>query len=168
MPTAIVHTVPASGFSNTRSAIRSTIARIERDTNRQALERWKELYPSIEPAGIFVAKVNVSEIPIQELQNNLPAFQRLLLANGFGLYCIDYTQDFSGVLDRATLVDYLCNEKGFREQGDLVEAMEADTPTVLQNTDSVGNRVCTWVRINSNGYTIRTKKLFPQMEMVYS
>ena len=38
-----------------------------------------------------------------------------------------------------------------------MDAMEASTPTILQNTDSVGNHVCTWVRTNSNGYTIRTK-----------
>ena len=51
-------------------------------------------------------------------------------------------------------VKYLCNEKGFREQGDLVDAMEANTPTILQNTDSVGNHIYTWVHTNSNEYTI--------------
>ena len=33
------------------------------------------------------------EIPMDELQASLPAFERLLLAHGYG---IDYTQDFSG------------------------------------------------------------------------
>ena len=41
LPTAIVHTVSTSRFSNTRSAIRSTIARIQRDTKEQALSDGK-------------------------------------------------------------------------------------------------------------------------------
>ncbi|MEW8688307.1 MAG: hypothetical protein AB2556_21050 [Candidatus Thiodiazotropha sp.] len=45
-------------------------------------------------------KVDVSEVPIDELQASLPAFERQLLAHGYGLYSIDYTQGFSGVLDR--------------------------------------------------------------------
>ena len=45
-------------------------------------------------------KLDVSEIPMDELQASLPAFEHLLLAYGYGLYCIDYTQDFLGVLDR--------------------------------------------------------------------
>ena len=72
-------------------AIRATVSRIEFDTDKKAQEKWRELYPETEPAGLFVTKVDVSEIPMVELQASLPAFERLLLANGYGLYCIDYT-----------------------------------------------------------------------------
>ncbi|EDO49458.1 predicted protein [Nematostella vectensis] len=76
---------------------------------------------------------------MDELQASLPAFERQLLRDGYGLYSIDYTRDFSGVLDRETLVEHLCAFEGFREQGDLAAAMRADTPTILANTDSVGS-----------------------------
>ena len=106
---------------------------------------------------LLLAKVDVSEIPIDELQAFLPAFERLLLAHGYGLYCIDYTQDFSGVLDREVLVDCLCASEGFREQGDLAYAMPTDMPTILANTSSVGDHVCTWVGTSKAGYMVRTK-----------
>jgi len=94
---------------------------------------------------------------MDELQASLPAFERYLLSQGFGLYCIDYTRDFSGTLDRKALVDHLCKMEGFREQGDLPSAMREDKPTILANTDSVGNHVCTWVQTSKRGYTVRTK-----------
>ena len=98
------------------SAIRATVSRIEFDTNKKAQAKWRELYPETEPAGTFLAKVDVSEIPMDELQASLPAFERLLLAHGYSLYCIDYTQDFSGVFDWEALVDHLCASEGFRNK----------------------------------------------------
>ena len=115
-----------------------------------------------------MAKVDVSEIPIDELQSSLSAFERQLLANGYGIYSIDYTQDFSGVLDRERLVRYLCFE-GFHSQGDFVSAIQAKNPTILDNTDSVGKHVCTWVCRNEKGNTVRTKiynKIVSNMEAV--
>ena len=154
--TSIVHTIAARKRTE-GSAIQETIARIEFDTQEKALGKWRELYPGVEPAGLFVAKVDVSEIPMGELQASLPAFERQLMVQGYGLYSIDYTRDFSGVLDRETLVEHLCAFEGFREQGDLADAMRADTPTILANTDSVGKHVCTWVRTSDAGSTTRTK-----------
>ena len=59
-------------------------------------------------------------------------------------------------MDRSTLVEYLVGEHGFREQGTFVQAMDSSTPTILDNTHSVGNNVCTWISTH-NGYTTRTK-----------
>jgi hypothetical protein len=106
---------------------------------------------------MFVEKVDVSDVPIDELLSALPSFQRHLRGYGFGLYSIDYTRDFSGVLDRETLVAHLRDTHGFREQGDLAAAMGEDVPTILDNTGSVGNHVCTWVQTAPHGYTVRTK-----------
>ena len=138
MQANIVHTIAARDNAE-GGAIRATVSRIEYDTGKKAQAKWRELYPDTEPTGLFVAKVDVSEIPMDELQASLPAFERLLLAHGYGIYCIDYTQDFSGVLDR----EHLCASEGFREQGDLASAMRTDEPTILANTDSVGGHVCT-------------------------
>ena len=134
--TNIVNTL--AGQENTKdSAIRETVARIEFNTKKKARTQWLELYPGAKPAGLFVAKVDVSEIPMDELQVSLPAFERQLLAHSYGLYSIDYMQD-SGVLDREALVDHLCAFKGFQEQGDLPDSMRKGMPTILVNTDSVG------------------------------
>ena len=154
--TNIVHTL-ATRDNAEGGAIQATVSRIEDDTDKKAQAKWRELYPDTEPAGLFVAKVDVSEISMDELQASLPAFERLLLAHGYGIYCIDYTQDFSGVLDQEALVDRLCASEGFREQGDLASAMRTDVHTILANTSSVGDHVCTWVRTSKAGYTVRTK-----------
>ena len=88
---------------------------------------------------------------MDKLQESLPVFERFLLVHGYGIYSIDYTQDFSGVLDRKALLDHLCESVGFRQQGDLASAMRTDIPTILENTGSVGDHVCTWVRTNNAG-----------------
>ena len=97
------------------------------------------------------------EIPMDELQASLPAFKRQLLAHGYGLYSIDYMQDFSGVLDREALADHLCAFEGFREQGDLAAMMCEGMPMILSNIDSVGEHVCTWVGSSEAGYMVQTK-----------
>ena len=156
---SILHTIAyRNGDTTAGSAIRTTVARIEQNTDCAAKTNWMELYGGEQPAGLFVAKVDVSEIPIEELQAILPFFDKHLLSGGYGIFSIDYTQDFSGVFDRKTLVDYLCKEMGFREQGGLYDAMcNEDQSTILDNTSSVGNHVCTWVQSTQWGGTSRTK-----------
>jgi len=156
IPTNLLHTIAL--HKEAGSTIRATVARIEENTDCTAKTKWLELYDGKEPVGLFVAKVDVSEIPIEELQAALPTFERQLLSHGYGLYSIDYTQDFSGVLDRKTLVEYLCKTQNFREQGDFYSAMcYKEGPTILDNTNSVGNHVCTWIQNTPNGGTTRTK-----------
>ena len=72
-----------------------------------------------------------------------------------GIYAIDYTQDFSGTMDRSNIVEHL-EEQGFVEQGDIGEAIESRQGTILRNTKSVGNHVCTWV-YEYEEHTIRQK-----------
>ena len=84
----------------------------------------------------------------------LPVFERDLVGSyGFGVYSIDYTQDFSGVLDRKALVANL----GFEMTGDLCTAIREESPRILENTASVGDHVCTWVATRPEGLTTRTK-----------
>ena len=58
-----------------------------------------------------------------------------------GIYSVDYTQDFSGTLDREALVESL-EHLGLVRQDDGGER----EGTILENTHSVGEHVCTWVR----------------------
>ena len=57
------------------------------------------------------------------------------------MYQIDYTQDFSGVLDRKVLVLHLL-ANGFETQG---SETHSEKGTILGNTSSVGEHVCTWM-----------------------
>ena len=104
-----------------------------------------------------MAKCHVSEIPLDKLHAALPAFERHLLPHGFGIYSIDYTQDFSGVLDHKALVHFLQEFEGFREKGEFAAALEEGRPTILENTASVGKHVCTWIAKTRNNRTVRTK-----------
>ena len=143
MKTSLVHTVAAG---DTRSStIRATIARIEKDTLYKANRKWKEIHPQKEIAGYFVAKCDVSEVPLEELHS--------LVGYGYGIYSIDYTQDFSGVLDRQALVDNL----GFRRARDFCTAIDEKEPSILENTNNVGEHVCTWISTTAEGRIARTK-----------
>lgn len=151
IPVAIVHTVAVSQTES--STIRSTIARIEKDTAHSAKEKWKQIHPGKEIAGYFVAKCDVSEISLQSIHAGLYVFKKCLEGYGYGIYSIDYTQDFSGVLDREALVAYL----GFQKQGDFCTAIAEETPTILENTKTVGNHVCTWIETTEEERASRTK-----------
>ena len=151
MPTALVHTV---AVGNTRSStIRATIAKIEKDTLYKANRKWKEIHPQKEIAGYFVAKCDVSEVPLEELHSGLHVFEKCLVGYGYGIYSIDYTQDFSGVLDRKALVTNL----GFRKASDFCTAIDEKEPAILENTNTVGEHVCTWISTTEEGHTARTK-----------
>jgi len=151
IPVAIVHTVKVGEAAS--STIRATIERIEMDTLYKAKARWIEIHPGKGVAGYFVAKCDVSEITLQDLHTGLPVFEKCLEGYGYGVYSIDYTQDFSGVLDREALVAHL----GFQKQGDFCTAISEEQPTILDNTHTVGNHVCTWIETAEDGRAARTK-----------
>ena len=151
MQTAIVHTVAAGNPGS--STIRATIAKIEKNTFYEAKRKWEQIHPQKKIAGYFVAKCDVSEVPLEELHSGLHVFEKCLEGYGYGIYSIDYTQDFSGVLDRKALVGHL----GFRKAGDFCTAIDKKEPTILENTDNVGEHVCTWISNTEEGHTTRTK-----------
>ena len=147
---SIVHTV-ARNSPNSR--ILETVREIEAGEGYRTKLRWREIYPGAEEAAHFVAKVDVSELELGVLQE-LPAMQRLLEATGFDLYQIDYTQDFAGTLDREALVQHLGHEHDFAHQGEF--AFPGEGGRILDNTDSVGAHVCTFVQTR-NGRRTATK-----------
>ena len=87
------------------------------------------------------------------MHSGLHVFEKFLEGYGYGIYSIDYTQDFSGVLDREALVGKL----GFRKAGDFCTAIDEKELTILENTNTVGEHVCTWISTTAEGRTARTK-----------
>ena len=125
----------------------------ERDEGRLA-STWQSIHGGERAASYFVAKLDVSELPIAVLHVGLPALQRLLVANGMSLYQVDYTQDFSGTLDRKALVQHLEEVHRFAYQGQVPP--QNPQGCILDNTSSVGNHVCTFVWA-TGGRAVSTK-----------
>ena len=100
----------------------------------------------------FAAKIDVSKVDIVHLQERLPTLARLLESCGDGMYKMDYTQDFSEMVDRNALVAHLL-ANGFEIQG---SGIPSNKGTILDNTSSVGDHVCTWLH-EARGHTARTK-----------
>ena len=150
IPVQIIQTIR----TNTFGIVGKTIEAIERKSNNECIDQWRYI-TNEDPTACFVAKLDVSKVPIQKLHRHLHTFQKHLLAIGYNLYCVDYTQDFSGTLSRTNLISFLMSQ-GYNIQGDFIAAFNEDTPTILENTSSVGNNVCTWIS-RVNGKTIRVK-----------
>ena len=136
-----------------------TITKIESDIGQRARRQWKKLFPEKEVYACFVLKIDVSEVEIAHLQERLPTLARLLESRGDSTYEIDYTQDFSGMVDRNALVSHLL-ANGFEMQG---SGIHSDKGTILDNTSSVGDHVCTWIH-TARGHTA----LLPQRDLVHS
>jgi hypothetical protein len=145
---AVVQTVRMESVGT----VSSTIQKIEKRTNKKVLDIWRKIHET-EPVGYCVAKIAVSEIDVDILHEQLPEFFRMAEGLGFGIYCIDYTQDCSGTLDKKRLVSHLVENKGMVVEGSNTHS---DKGTILDNTSTVGNNVCTY-RSTSQGNTIRTK-----------
>ena len=139
IPVSIANTVAVG--SGTR--IPQTIQGIEERDEGRLASTWQRLHGGDRAAAYFVAKLDVSELPIAALHAGLPALQRLLVANGMSLYQVDYTQDFSGTLDRKALVQHLEKAHRFAYQGQAPP--QNAQGCIVDNTSSVGNHVCTFV-----------------------
>ena len=129
--------------TNSGTRIPQTIEGIEEEDEGRLAKTWADIHGGARAAAYFVAKLDVSELPFKALQAGLPQLQRQLVANGMALYQVDYTQDFSGTLDREELVRHLEEAHHFCYQDE--PAKENTQGCILDNTDSVGNHVCTFV-----------------------
>ena len=138
----IMHTVEIKDIGN--SSILNTIAEIEK--NHPVRQKWEKR--TINKAfAVFVVKVDVSNIPIQELQKYIKELEQTLFTIGYYIYCVDYTRDFSGTMDKEELVKYLIEEEDFREEGDTSNMDKNNT--ILKNNGSVGRNVLTYLRRDS-------------------
>ena len=145
----IMHTVEITNQTN--SSILKTVAEIEKKAPIR--KKWEER-TTRQAFGVFVAKVDVSNIPIQELQKYTPELEKSLFANGYYVYCVDYTRDFSGTMDKKELIVYLLEEENFKMEG---EPSDIENPNIiLNNSSSVGRNVLTYIR-KDRGNILRTK-----------
>ena len=135
----IMHTVEIGNQQN--SNILKTIAEIER--TRAVRKKWEERTLN-QAFAVFVVKVDVSNIPIQELQKYILELEKTLFTIGYFIYCVDYTRDFSGTMDKKDLTRYLLEEGSFREEGDTSDMEKKNV--VLNNSSSVGDNVLTYIR----------------------
>ena len=152
--------------TDTTGTICNTIRKIEEATDGKTRKRWLEANnieqtytPRLQDqkaiVGVFVAKVDLSEYSIEETREFLPRIQEFLDGSAYGIFSIDYTRDFSGTLDRNKLVEYFLSI-GCREQGDKMEKVQDSLATILDNTKSVGNHVCT-LAMEYGGLFVRNK-----------
>ena len=147
----IMHTVEIKNQQN--SSILKTIAEIER--NHPIRRKWEER--TFQQAfAVFVVKVDVSNIPIQELQKYINELERSLSTIGYYIYCVDYTRDFSGTMDKKELIRYLLEEENFKMEGEPSDMDKNNV--VLNNSSSVGCNVLTYIR--RDGGSIQRVKFY--------
>ena len=144
----IMHTVEIANQQN--SSILKTVAGIEKKT--QTRKKWEEIN-NRQAFGVFVAKVDVSNITIQELQKYTPDLEKLLFTNGFYIYCVDYTRDFSGTMDKKDLIAYLLEYENFKMEGDTNTENIENKNIILNNSASVGRNVLTYIRTDGENLT---------------
>ena len=147
----IMHTVEIKDIGN--SSILKTIEEIEKSKaenqrggkSKMIRQKWEEI-TLINAFAVFVVKVDVSNIPIKELRKYTEELEETLYNFGYYIYCVDYTRDYSGTMDKEELIKYLMEEKGFKEDGDFLDTEKTNTKTILNNSSSVGRNVLTYLR----------------------
>ena len=135
----IMHTVEIKDIGN--SGILKNIVEIER--SKAVRQKWEERTLN-KAFAVFVVKVDVSNITIQELQKYIKELEQALFTIGYYIYCVDYTRDFSGTMDKEELIKYLTEEEDFREEGDISNMDKNNI--ILNNNSSVGRNVVTYLR----------------------
>ena len=149
-----VHTMHTVSIDSKNSNIVKTINTIEKKKNVR--ENW-EYIKGQEPKGIIELKIDLSNVSIKDLEENFVVFERELFANGFYIYCVDYTKDFSGTMSKTKLIDYFCYNFDFKMEGDTNEIYTGRPyATILNNDNSVGGNVLTYIR-NENNNIFRIK-----------
>ena len=152
--TSIMHTIALDKKS--KGTILETIDKIEKNTN--VIDKWKEYNNVEEAVAAFVIKVDVSNIPLEKLQNNILDLEIKLLGIGYAIYCVDYTQDYSGTMQRDKLINYFLENLPFRMQGgDYIPDAEY---TILDNVQSVGRNVLSFIHENEKTKNLHRVKLY--------
>ena len=158
MHTHIMHTV-AINKNKTKGTILETIEKIERSTN--VLEKWKEYNNVEEAVAAFVIKVDVSNVPLGTIENNISNLERKLLGIGYSIYCVDYTQDYSGTMQRDVLIEHFIHNFSFRMQGENDPNIVQNAKyTILDNVQSVGNNVLSFIYENPKTKNLHRSKLY--------
>ena len=150
--TQIIDTINLE-FENTRSLTITLVEKIEKKLKIR--EKW-EKYTLKKPIGLVLLKIDVSEIPIIELEKNFKEFNNMLNITGCSVYEIDYTKDYYGTLIRDKLEKHLIKKHNYFVQE--VEDYYFSDNSIIDNKHSVGNNVISF--INYNGEEINRIKLY--------
>ena len=149
-----VHTMHTVAIDSKNSNIVKTVNQIE--IKKNVRENW-EYIKGQEAKAIIELKIDVSNVLMEDLEENFIVFERELFANGFYVYCVDYTKDFSGTLSKTKLIDYLRFNFDFKMQGEKDDIYSDESPgTILNNDKSVGGNILTYIW-NKDGNIFRTK-----------
>lgn len=152
----ITHTVLVYKTDTDRkdtSVIRDTVARIESNNKCAGRRNWEKTNPGKEVYAYFIVKVSTSEVAKEEIDKKLPVIESQLILAGMGLYCIDYTQDFSGTMKHSKIVEYLKNKYNMEYKPTVMECIKDTGEAILENEKSAGNNVCTWVETDEDVIT---------------
>ena len=101
------------------------------------------------PVALIKYKIDTSILPFQTVLDGLPSLERRLNQLGAGLMSIDYTQDFSGVLERVSLENYLIEKKGFTRNDDGDYRSDENlfiTPTIVNCEKESGRNIVKYVK----------------------
>ena len=82
--------------------------------------------------ALFLAKVSVFEITMAESQIALLTLERIFLVQTYGIYSIEYTRGFSGVL---------CATERFRDKGDQDAVIRERTLMIRDSKAIIGSHV---------------------------
>jgi len=101
-------------YANSGGLIALTVKRNKGRRTSRTLHAWKKNCGREGKEQLAIlAKIGASEIPAEVLQVGILSFLDGMSPWGFGLYSVDYMQDFSGVLDCPTLLQHLMdNSRG--------------------------------------------------------
>ena len=150
--TQIIDTINLE-FEKTRSLTITLVEKIEKKLKIR--EKW-EKYTLKKPIGLVLLKIDVSEIPIIELEKIFKEFNNMLNITGCSVYEIDYTKDYYGTLIRDKLEKHLIKKHNyFVQEG---EDSYFSENSIIDNKHSVGNNVISF--INYNGEEINRIKLY--------
>lgn len=131
-------------------------------------EELDKVYGRIKAKETGETKYHVQEFKIacaDEQYSDVLAFLRsdeYKLRNIY-LKDIDVTMDYSGSFDKEEVIRHLTTNKGFRMQGDQVDANR----TILDNNDDVGNNCLTYME-SVDGMTTRCKIYNKMVQMLES
>ena len=137
----IMHTVEIKENENENSSILKTIEEIEE--TKTVRQKWEEL-TQLKAFAVFVIRVDVSTILIQELNKYCEELEEALYNIGYFIYCVDYTRDYSGTMEKEELIKYLMEEEGFKIEGSGSNMDK--NKTILNNSSYVGRNVLTYLR----------------------
>ena len=150
-------------FMNTISLGKKCVGTIEKtiqsiEKNSDVRRKWKEYNNGEEPEGAFVVKIDVSNVPLRKLQDSLSHLETKLLGIGYSIYCVDYTQDYSGTMSREKLVSHFLSRKDFQMQKEANSGLAKYT--ILDNTDSVGRNVLTYIHEDEETGNLQRVKFY--------